>query len=445
MKKDDFVSGLIISREHRFAFSLQNFRVTIFCIENDKTKIVIEPDDNGYIWGKTSDNRCIAIYVGERFGIVNTRVVNTWNYIISQHQIEKEEMNSFSGIRFVNGAVKTVFPCGAIEEKKEIEKELIKQKKECLFVYGIIDDLLEFDSFDSISPVKWKYFSVVNQGGIINNSDSHLEILFEKPRAIKSFYDYYGYVSTVHEFLVFRRNVYFEKVILFNTIDDYQEELADCYVKPPESVENRDFYHSIYVRLADKDEFQNIIRNAISADEKKEYLPSEIIPRDEKDFGIITGEKIWCLCSAIEKELDISGIHLTKTESMNELINQVKDVVKKHRKGNSPLPMKTYDRVFGSISHWNDSLSDRIEKVWEENFNELEPLFSFYGVEKEYIDIKKLVKKRNSITHEGFKEIDNQEFYTYLFLKGLLYSLTLKRIGMDSDKIKGIMERRFIG
>ena len=121
----------------------------------------------------------------------------------------------------------------------------------------------------------------------------------------------------------------------------------------------------------------------------------------------------------------------------------VKKDVKQHRDGNSPFSSKTYDYIFGNISHWNQPLAERIYNAWEQHKEDMKPLLKLYGIEIDQEKIEAFVKARNMITHDGFTGIDEEVANTAFVLTGLVYCCALIRIQMPMELIKDIMGRRF--
>ena len=52
----------------------------------------------------------------------------------------------------------------------------------------------------------------IYEGNSLRNSDSFLDVIFDKEQSYDVFRDYYGYVRDLCSFLTFRDNVTFEKI-----------------------------------------------------------------------------------------------------------------------------------------------------------------------------------------------------------------------------------------
>ena len=59
-------------------------------------------------------------------------------------------------------------------------------------------------------------------------------------------------------------------------------------------------------------------------------------------------------------------------------------------------------------------------------------------------DCMELVKTRNTITHRGFNDYDDDVGETAFLMYGLIYALALVRVGFQREFITDLMMRRFI-
>lgn len=301
----------------------------------------------------------------------------------------------------------------------------------------------------------------LDKGTSLENKRSILDIRFTESQGLQTFYDYYGYVTTFLEFLTFRGAAPFEEIYLLYEHPKYGfDKFADCYVNTSTDIfandselgrmeaekQIRSSMNSLSVHLLTDDAFGNIIHSIIGTDKKSVDLPMVIIPKDNRDAGIITPEKIKGICSALEVEMDAAGIKLNKGDELEKLIKDIKNVIKGHRGSeDNGLPPKTYDNIFNSISHWGDSLADRAIEAWHQNEAFLQPWLSMLGISIIEDDIAAVVKARNDITHRGFQNIDENIGQTAFAMIGIIYVLALKRLNISDEIIKDLMERRFVG
>ena len=451
MKQDQenkSITGIIGTEKENIVFSAENFKFTFMNPDFSNESVILKADESGYIYGRTFDERVIAIYSGKDIEVNNTLVLNTWNYIVSKQYMPRQSMQSFSGIGFKNGVIKTIYPCNGLH--KDIEKSSGN-----LLTYRMKKDCKEYRLMHEGKSVVWQFTSVVNQrmsleeGDSLSNSDAILNVIFDEEQKFSKFFDYYGYVCDLSSFLTFRNNVSFEKVYLFhdNRISEtsyYHEEFAECYVKKPDTVSQREVVKIIPIRYVEDIVFENIFQNILKEDEKHKGLPLFIIPQDDSDAKTINIGKIRNICSALEMEIDLEGVRLPANDEMKKLTDSVKAIVKEHRKGNNPLSDRTYDYIFSNVSYWSQPLAERAWEGWKQHEDEMRPFLRRYSISIIQENIQAFVKARNNITHNGFMGISDEVCTTAFALMGLVYCCALTRLGMKPEEIKGVMNRRLI-
>lgn len=437
------VNGIIKTDKGNVTFYGENFKFT-FMNADTKEELVLDIDENGYIWGRTYEGKVIAIYAKRSIKIKETRVLNTWNYIISKFEgISKESIKTFKGIRFKNGAIRTIYPCNALHEDFE-------KSKDGILVYRIENDSKCYSINVGNETVSWKFGSEINQrmsieeGESLSNGNALLDILFDNQQGYKTFYDWYGYVCDFCAFLTFRNNICFEKIFLLReTPYNVNEAFAECYVKIEGESSIRKFVNIIPISYIDNNVFKEIVMNILKQDKKHKGLPIFIAPRDDRDAIIMDVGKIRNICSALEMELDLGGVHLESSPNMNVLIETVKKYIKEHRDGKEPLSSKAYDYIFGNISHWDQPLAERAYNAWKQHEDKMQPLLKLYSIDIDQEKIEMFVKARNNITHNGFTGMDEDVANTAFVLMGLVYCCALTRINVSTELIKDIMGRRF--
>lgn len=434
------INGIISSNEGKIVFSANGFSFTFMNSQPEDGPVVLNVDECGYIWGTTYDNKIIAIYAEKDVEVEGERVLKTWNYIISRSAMRMDVMKRFKIIRFKNEIIKTIFPCNALHERFDnVEKGTL--------VYEINKDCTQWEINVNKKTTLWRFSSIVNQkysiteGDMLTNSDSILEIVFDEEKNFKSLYEYIKYVHSLCAFLTFRDNIGYEKISL---LYDEHYEFAECFVKYPDELVSRDFMNIINLRSLDENILKNIIFNIMAVDEEHSGLPIPIIPKDKRDAVMIDVGKIRTICSVLEMELDNSGVKIDENVEMINLVSSVKDVVKDIRK-NSKLSSKTFDYIFGNISHWGQPLAEKIWAAWNQHYEEVQILMDVYNVRIDEKKIQGFVKARNSMTHAGATDISTELAETAFILMGLIYCCTMTRLGFSSEQIKDIMRRRLIG
>lgn len=524
-KSNKILTGIIINtNEQKVTFVAEGFRFTFLNTDVSLADVDLKPDSAGYIWGKilnADGAKIIAIFVKKPITVRSACVFNVWNYIVmdivTHFRNDKTfEFPGFQGIRLINGSVMSVNPPWSLHEDFKKEKELneklsndvtdkytnvngqsedkeasnnIKDVNDanCIAEHSVSKD----DDDSAIEPSfkyivyrqyanakkftinqdecssEWIFGSIISsrtsldKGISLENNRSVLEIRFNESQGLQTFNDYYGYVTTLLEFLTFREAAPFEEIGLLNKYTEHSfVKFADCYVNTSIDIfannsktgqneaerQIRNSMNSISVHLLSDDVFGNIIHSIMGTNKKNVALPIAIIPKDDRDAGIITSEKIKCICSTLEIEMNAAGIKLNKGDELESLIKDIKNVIKEHRDSeDNGLTSKTYDNMFNSISHWGDSLADRAIEAWYQNEAFLRPWLSLIGISISEKDIAAVVKARNDITHRGFQNIDENIAQTAFVMIGIIYVLALKRLKVKDGIIKDLMNRRIVG
>lgn len=458
MKKQNThsVTGIIKKDKENIAFAGEDFKFVFMKTDLLGDEIVLKADESGYIWGTTHGEATIGIYSGTDINIKSTHILNTWNYIVSKNWLPLEHM-WFDGIRFENGSIKDIYPCNALHEIRDEESPN-------LFTYKMDKDSRIFEFASNEYVTKWKFYSLVTQkksvteGDSISNSNSILDIEFDKPQSFSSLLNYYNQVCDLCSFLTFRNSVSFEKIsLLKRNQEKINVAFAECYMKEPDVISHRKWLNIIQVRSLEETVFENILKNMAKMDDEHKGLPLLIIPKDDRDAHTMDIDKIRHICSALEMELDLQGVRLEKSPEIDGLIKEVKKLVKEYRKEQNKLldgqesqeknnmRKKMYDNIFGSIAHWDQPLANRVCKVWDQYISELEPFLKRYDIPITHENIEGFVKARNNITHNGSTGVSDEVANTAFALMGLIYCCALTRLGVDSKAITDIMTRGIIG
>lgn len=454
MKREERnITGIIETQQGNVVFSAENFKFTFMTTRISDESIVLRTDESGYIWGRTHDKKVIAIYSRNDIEVKNRQILNTWNFIISKYKnMPKQSMQSFKGIRFKNGAIKTINPCnGLVYDTKTSKGDMI--------VYRRKKDYKEYKLTHGDKLVDWTFFSIIShsmnlgEGDALSNSTSLLDVTFDKEQQLSVFYDYYGYVCDLCSFLVFRKNISFEMVYLFheNIIDSngtsVHEPYAECYIKAPDEVSQRKLVNIIHLHYINDEVFKNIFYSIIDKDkehkkkDKKLSLPLAIAPKNNSDIYVMDIGRIKNICSDLEMELNLAKVRLPINAELQLLTKWIKKMIKHHKKGNTPLNEKEYSYIYNNMSHWGQPLAEITWEGWRQHKDEMSPFLKKYGISITQENIQAFVTARNNATHNGFAEISDEVRNTAFVLMGLIYCFTLTRLGMQPDVIKKVMEK----
>lgn len=457
MKKEQentSITGIIETQQGNIVFYAENLKFTFMTTHISDERIVLKADEHGYIWGRTHDEKVIAIYSRNDIEMKNKQILNTWNYIISHYKyMPKQSMQSFKGIRFENGAIKTINPCNSLH------KDFNESKGDTL-VYHIDVDRKEYNVKQENQSVMWNFFSEVNQsmplgeGDSLSNSISLLDITFDEEQQLSVFYDYYGYVCDLCSFLTFRRTISFEKVYLLHEriIDSkgqaVHEPYAECFIKTPDEFSQRKLVNIIHLQYINDKVFKNLFYSIIDKHkehkrkEKKLRLPLSIAPKNDSDVYVMDIGRIKNICSDLEMELNLAKVRLPINAELRLLNKWIKKMINHHKKGKKPLTEKEYNYIFHNMSLWGQPLAERVWEAWRQHEDEMSPFLQKYGISVTEKNIQAFVTARNNATHNGFAEMSDEVCNTAFALMGLIYCFTLTRLGMQSDTINCIMEKR---
>lgn len=460
MKKeenDKYITGIIGTEQGDIVFFAVNFTFTFMATTLSNVEILLKTDDAGYIWGKTHDEKVIAIYSRQNITIRNKMVLHTWNYIVFKNRhTSKQSFQSFKSIRFENGAIKTIYPCNGLVYDTEMS-----QGND--LVYHIKKDCKKYKLAQDGQSINWIFSSMVQQsmslgeGDALSNTTSLLDVIFDEEQQLSVFYDYYGYVCDLCSFLTFRKNITFEKVYLCHEcIVDSKgtsvfQPYAECYIKKPEKVSERKLVDIIHMQYIDEAVFKNIFNSVI--EKKKEHkkgekykgLPLSIAPEDDSDVYKMDIGRIKNICSDLEMELDLEGVKLPVNEDLKILIKWIKKVVNHHKKDKHSLTEREYGYIYGNMSYWKQPLIERVWIAWQQHKDEMTPFLEKYDISITEENIQAFVASRNNATHNGFAGISDEVCSTAFALMGLIYCCALTRLGMQSDIIKRIMEKALLG
>lgn len=443
------INGIFETEKGNIVFYAENFKFTFMNPDFSGEAIMVKADSSGYIHGRMYGGKRIAVFSGGDIRVERVCVLNTWNYVTSRSDHAPIQcMQSFGGIRFKNGVIRAVYPCNGLHrdlEKSEGNYLVYRMEKDCR-EYSLKQEDSAVWQFSSEIRESWS----IDEGTSLSNTNSILDILFKEEQELSVFGKFYGYVCDLCSFLTFRSNVSFENILFFHEFEGskgnlIRDDYAECHVKSPDVGEQRKTMDIIPIRCLSENVFLDIIRNIMKTDIKHKGLPVSIAPRDILDAKRMDMGKIRNICSALEMELDLEGVRLPENAEMKKLVDSVKKLVKNHRTGDAPLTEKTYDYIFSSLSHWGQPLAERAWEAWKQHKKEMNPFLIKYGVSITQEDIQKFVKSRNDITHNGSTGMSDEVCVAAFALMGLIYCCSLKRLGMDSAEIEGVMGRRLVG
>ena len=433
MKETKKLYGVI--EEHpAVSFVMDDFQCVFINTAVDKKEPECLSLHHGYIVGRTTEGRYIYIYSHCDIHVHRKATLNTWLYIVSS----RPALEQFEGVSFRSGILNKLFYKSALEfdyDDSSYKKVKYKDDKE---IYSLTNDKIK--GMLSISSMVCESMSV-EKGDSLATTGTELSLAFDEPKDIQIFPQIYGYVMNLCQFMAFRKNIGFETIVLEEKNDMYPgmyNEKAQCYVRSEyASFTAKSIVSCLTFNILGRC-VDGLLSSIVDNKPKKPQFNLGYIPENDKDVNIVTGIKIRELCSALESEMELAKITVDQEAEFEKLLQQLRDIVKAHRDGENPITdPKAYDYILGSLGHLTGALADRIEKC----FIMYQPLMGEW-VSRRQID--ELVRYRNTITHGSFMQLNGELAETTYVLMKLVYCCVLKRIGMQDEQIKDVMQRRLI-
>lgn len=381
----------------------------------------------GFILGKTTENKYVYIYAGQNLKVWNMLRLNTWLYFISS----RSDIDSFAAILFKGGILDKLFIKSSL--KFEHSKVIYEDDRK---IYALTDERIKGElSICSNVMRSWS----VEKGASIVTTGTELEIVFDERKDINSFSEVFGYILDLCKFLAFRKNVRFGEIYLKEKSKEYPEKdddvAAKCFVRYDDYQEIGKPIMSCIKFNDIEDCIDNLLKSIVRNQPEEPQFSIGFIPENDKDVNRITSMKIREVCSALESEMRIAEITVEQDQEFKDLVKKLKELVKKHRKEENTLAIKAYDYIFGDLKRLENALADRIEKCFLLHQQEIGEILS-----KEQIDA--IVGYRNIITHGNYMQLNGNLADTTFVLIKLVYCCILERIGISKDKVKDMMERR---
>lgn len=416
------------------SFALDGFQCVFFNADpKPKTSTTI-PQNQGFILGRTTGQKYVYIYSNEDLKVWNELTLNTWGYFVSS----SPDIASYKAICFVGGILNKLFlQSSIVVDYTDTGETKVKYEDDSL-TYPLSNKKIKGNISVHSNPHEHRS---VEDGDSITTGGTHLEITFEEEKGIQTFPEIFGYILNMCQFMVFRRNIRFEKIALKNIYGRFPEimdSVAECYICY-EYAQNTEKWSNSCLSFDTLGAcVTNLLDSIVNNKPNKPRFNIGFIPEDDKTVAFITSIKIREVCSALESEMEISKIQVQQEKAFDELVKKLKDIVKEDRDGvHSLTDPKSYDYILGTLRHMSGALADRIENC----FFEYQPLMGEY-ISREEID--ELVKYRNTITHGSFMPLDNKLAETTFVLIELVYCCILKRIGLTDKVVKDLIRHKLI-
>lgn len=424
--------GTVVGQEHIF-FVLDDFTCVFINSHRNPGGLEKLNQKQGCIIGRTTGDKYVYLYCGQEFSIYRDATLRTWLYFVSR----ESEPTAFQNLILTGGILNRLYWKKGLRTEVENGKRVLDVRKDSMkweLESGRLRGTLEVASGirEGMSAERGDYIEV---------TDAALELILEQPRELTEFSDVYGCLLRLCQFMTFRKNVGFDRIVLGRErkeFSGYYEELAECFVRHDweKMTEKKIFSCITFQALADS--LPPLLTSIAENQPKKPWFNIGFIPEHDRDVYFITDVKIREVCSALESEMELSKVKVTRDAEFEKLIKEMKQLVKVHRDGEHPLKdANDYQFIFGTLDHMRGALADKIELC----FQKYQPLMGEW-ISRKHID--ELVSYRNTITHGSHMQLDGQLAETTFILMKLVYCSVLKRVGMTDESVRDLMQKKVV-
>ena len=437
----DKLTGVIEMEEHSIPFFMNDFVFDFTTIDIDPLQHLLPAETvktaEEFVTGWTHGGYFIAIYTGQdSFRTNATSSVHTCMYITSKNNASDIWCGEpFDGMLFCGGCIDKVYQGRALVPQENIfvgDKITLLRNK----------DTVEFDFLESENCVHALFSTNVNisqsfdNGLSIKEDGKFLRLLFDSPQTLGNVPKIIGNVRSILSFLIFRNNLSCNKIYLTKKDENGRNILiAEVHIEQnnPTNKNNR---NCLSVNL-----FQDHLSSLFTTMFDSKIGTMSYIPEKDSESNMIKAVEIKEICSALEYEIDhTDGLLSDEDKSLNVLIDQIKTIVKEHRDSDNPLPERTYDLIFGSMSHWSQSLTNQIVALRDKHAEAISKCEEQYRLQFSDESIASFVKYRNNTSHGDVLELSQGIAETAIMLKCLIYCNVLSRVGMNETEIAAICE-----
>ncbi|SEM25857.1 hypothetical protein SAMN04487770_1316 [Butyrivibrio sp. ob235] len=181
-------------------------------------------------------------------------------------------------------------------------------------------------------------------GKSLSNEKVVLEIIVEEGLPLTDIIPLYHAINKMCQFLTFRKNVFFDKVELLGDLSYSGYDVIDSFAELHVVNEFRSMTEKPWLSCVLFKEINDgiglLFKAIIEEKEKKPHFQIDFLPDSDEDAAWITPEKIRRICTCLECEAALQSITIKGNKNFKELANRIKDIVKDHKNGDSPLPQK---------------------------------------------------------------------------------------------------------
>lgn len=430
------VIGIAYSDDKNFNFYIDDHSVTFMCTDQSNIQL-----HGPFVFGHTFGYKNIAIFKGkDDISFQEMKKFNTSAYIIASYNGLGTQWSTFDYIEFKGGTLNQLFCCNALV-KETLNNGTIQ-------LYQNNDSLRYKFQFNGHTCEIVVGSGVHEQFGFegmnISNNEAHLLLKFEVPQPLESAFNYISNIINMLSIMLFRKNVGFDEIYLHHNEKNLSK--MQVFLKKEDIFSKKKLMSNITfsdLGMA----LPKLASIVFNSEDKKPAYEIGFYPCSDKDIHFMTNDKVRLICSALECELSFfNNSCIPEEQHLKELIDDIKQRIKLHKKSEKKLSPKTYDLIFSNLRNWSLSASDRIIKLFHQYEREITALEDLMqnNVRISDDDILELIKFRNNITHGSYRIIDQKIATTAFLLQGLVYCCLLKRIGMNNDEILYLCQNRKI-
>lgn len=441
----DGIKAIFVEKDYHFTFvpapegnpSLPSCKN---CLSRWSSEQKIIPINN-FIHGKTFHGQEIFIYSPLEVDMRPTGGLNTWLYIISKQISNDETLNQYRAIKFSGGSLESVFFKDSLRTDSLEDGFKVTAKSDKL-----VFDIDESTQINVMSQARESLshlngVSIANTGtSLILDFQDNVQRLSQKNEddsvVINTFINSYHSILFMTQFMTYRKNVYFDKILL---LGKRLEEKAVCHVKN-DSIRDphRQPLRCITFNSLTSTNVSNLYTFIKSKDKKKAKISIDFIPETRKDISYITLKQLRDVCTATELEASLSGIKPNRGDIFYKLREDVKKLISNSKiDASTALTEREYSYIDGNISHWDGPAAELAKNLFDQNKNNILPLMNWIGsCDLAEENIQAVIKIRNSATHGNGVSINESDAETTIIMIAVIYSSILKRCGVGDDFIK---------
>lgn len=432
-------NGFIITEETEVAFFSNDYVFTFFDKEflYDYMKNV-KPNVDGFVNGRTTMGLPISLYTGGNgIRLYGSTSIKISAYAVGKYNFFKDDIHDIGAIEFIGGTLNHLFSRESCKLDVTEEGHFVVKERDNRIEYNftIGSQKCRIAVYNSVSYGNGTYGVNIKDNGV------KLKLFFDEGQSLKQVLNHVDIIKRLLSFMTGCTNVGFDEIKLwkYNNGKRFFDSFAQLFIKQDYNLEKVSAHSCITF-----EDLGICLPSAlelfyINSDKRPSYVLGFLLPSKTNLFNV-TNSMIKEICSSLECELSfINDLMDEEQERLNALVEDVKKVVKQHRRSNDSLSPKTYDMIFGSIRNWSMSASDKILLLYERYANEMQRLNPL-NIEIGRVEINEFVKFRNDVTHGSYRVMDGKIELTAYILSGLVYCCLLNRIGISKEEISKLFE-----